>query len=129
MLEASNIICLLEPFYRNLGKRLVKTPKLYFMDTGLACYLAGFRSANDLRRSGLIGPMFETFVLGQMVRWYANQGKSPAIYYYRDHYGHEVDFVISVGEKLKLFECKWSETPSYRVKGFEEISKLIGENA
>jgi len=61
-----------------------------------------------------------------MLRWYSNRGRAPDIYFYRDHQGREVDFVVPVGDKLKLFECKWSETPGTRVKGFEEISRLIG---
>ncbi len=126
VLEASNIIYLLEPFYKNLGKRIVKTPKLYFLDTGLACYLSGIRTTMDLKGSGLIGALFETIVLGQMVRWHTNQGKQPALYFWRDHTGHEVDFVIPIGDKLKLIECKWSESSPDRVKGFEEIEKLQG---
>lgn len=126
VLEASNIIILIEPFYRNLGKRLIKTPKLYFLDTGLACYLSGMRSASDLKKSPLFGAFFETHVLSQMVRWYANLGKKPDIYFYRDVFGHEVDFVIPVGMKLKLMECKWSELPKIP-KGFEEIGHLIGD--
>jgi len=63
VLEASNVVCLIEPYYRNLGKRIVKSPKLYFTDTGLACYLAGIRSSRDLRGSGLLGAFFETHAL------------------------------------------------------------------
>ncbi|MBI4585080.1 MAG: ATP-binding protein [Planctomycetes bacterium] len=127
VLQASNIIYLLEPYYRNLGKRLVKTPKLYFLDTGLACFLAGIRSQGDLERSALLGALFETHVLGQMVRWHSNRGRRPLLCFYRDHEGHEIDFVIPIGEKLKLFECKWSESPPDVPKGFEEITALVGE--
>jgi uncharacterized protein len=126
ILEASNIIFLLEPYYRNLGKRIVKTPKLYFLDTGLAAFLAGFRTANDLRQSTLVGAFFETLVLGQIVRHMAAKGQKPNVYFFRDHYGHEVDFLIPVGEKLVLLECKWSETPPKKLKGFLEITKLVG---
>ena len=104
VLEASNIILLLEPYYQNLGKRIVKTPKLYFLDTGLACFLAGIHTVEALRQSSLLGALFETLALGQMVRAYTNQGRRPVLYFYRDHEGHEVDFVIPVGEKLKLLE-------------------------
>ena len=117
---------LLEPYYQNLGKRIVKTPKLYFLDTGLACFLAGIHTREVLRQSSLLGPLFETLALGQIVRAYANQGRRPALYFYRDHEGHEVDFVVPVGEKLKLFECKWAETPSLRQKGFHELEKRLG---
>jgi predicted AAA+ superfamily ATPase len=80
VLEASHIVYMLEPYYQNLGKRLVKTPKLYFLDTGLACFLTGLRTVEDIERSTLLGPLYETLALGQMVRWYANRGKQPRIY-------------------------------------------------
>ena len=127
ILEASNVIVLLEPYYRNLGKRIVKTPKLYFLDTGLACFLTGFRSINDLRQSALLGAFFETLVLGQIVRRFAAQGRKPNVYFFRDHSGHEVDFLVPVGEKLVLLECKWTETPPQKLKGFGEIAKLYGQ--
>lgn len=126
VLEASNVIVLLEPYYRNLGKRIVKTPKLYFLDTGLACFLAGLHTVEALRQSSLLGALFETLALGQMVRAYANRGRRPVMYFYRDHEGHEVDFVIPVGEKLALFECKWAEAPAPQVKGFSALEKLVG---
>jgi len=125
VLEASGIIVLLEPYYRNLGKRLVKTPKLYFLDTGLACFLAGFRALDDLRDSALLGAFFETQVLAQIVRWYANRGLPPAVYFFRDHHGNEVDFVIPVGERLKLVEAKLSETPESQPRGFQEVERAL----
>lgn len=127
VLEASCIVKLLEPYHRNIGKRIVKTPKLFFLDTGLACFLCGLQSPDALRSSSLIGPMFETLVLGQLVRAAANQGLSIPIYFYRDHAGREVDFVIPEGEKLHLYECKWSETISHDSRGFAELRSLIGE--
>jgi len=65
-------------------------------------------------------------VLGQILRWYANRGRRAPVSFYRDHHGHEVDFVIPVGEKLKLIECKWAETPPATTPGFEELGKLAG---
>ena len=127
VLEASQIIYLLEPYYENLGKRLVKTPKLYFLDTGLACFLTGFRSPEDLSKSTMLGAFFETLVLGQMIRWFANQGMEERIYFYRDHQGTEVDFVIPVGKQLKLYECKYSEDPG-PVKAFAQLGHLFGKN-
>ena len=128
VLEASNVVTLLEPFYENLGKRIVKTPKLYFMDTGLACHLAGLRTASDLRASGLVGAMFETQVLGQIIRWYANRGLPAPVYFYRDHQGKEMDFVIPVGERLKLIECKLSETVTYPQRIFDVFSERLGDD-
>jgi uncharacterized protein len=125
VLEASGVVVLLEPYYRNLGKRLVKTPKLYFADTGLACFLAGIDSGETLRKSALLGALFETLALGQLLRHLANRGDPSRIYFYRDHQGNEVDFVIPVGEKLHLFECKWAETPDPRPRGFIEMEKRL----
>ena len=126
VLEASSIVALVEPYYRNLGKRLVKTPKLYFLDTGLACFLCGLDSAEGVRQSSLLGALFETFVFGQIVRAFANRGQPLALYFYRDHHGNEVDFVLPKGEKLHLIECKWSESPDPAQKGFLEIERLLG---
>jgi predicted AAA+ superfamily ATPase len=126
VLEASQIIYILEPYYENLGKRLVKTPKLYFLDTGLACFLTGFRSPEDLAKSTMIGALFETLVLGQIIRWFANRGMEERVYFYRDHQGAEVDFVIPVGKQLKLYECKYSEDPG-PVKAFGQMENLFGK--
>ncbi len=126
VLETSGIIRFLEPYYRNLGKRMVKTPKLYFLDTGLACFLAGLKSPEALRDSTMLGPVFETLCFGQMVRSYAHRGYQADLYFYRDHTGKEVDFVIPVGEKLELFEAKWAEELPAELPGFKEIDKLLG---
>lgn len=126
VLNASQIVSLVEPYYENLGKRLVKTPKLYFLDTGLACFLAGLRSTRDLSASVLLGPLFETLVFGQIVRWHANKGKTLKLYFYRDHSGTEVDFVVPIGDKLKLYECKWTEV-SGPIKSFHTLAKAVGE--
>jgi hypothetical protein len=126
VLEASNVVALLPPYYRSLGKRLVKTPKLYFLDTGLAAFLCGLDSPEAVRGSALLGPLFETLVLGQIVRAFANRGEPASVCFYRDHYGNEVDFVIPVGEKLHLIEAKWAETPDTAPRGFAEIERLAG---
>lgn len=128
VLEASGIIWLLEPYYGNPGKRIVKSPKLYFTDTGLAAYLAGFRSEEDLAQSPLLGAFFESHVLGQMVRKYVNRCRRPAIYFFRDHHGHEVDFIVPIGGRLRLYECKWSEDPSAVVPSFAVIEKAVGSH-
>jgi uncharacterized protein len=128
VLEASGIIKLVEPYYSNLGKRLVKTPKLYFMDTGLCCFLAGFTSVQTLADSTMLGAMFETAALGQIVRHATNRGAPVSVYFYRDHHGVEVDFVIPIGEKLRLIECKWAETPT-EPRAFSELERLAGRSA
>jgi uncharacterized protein len=127
VLVASGTVHLLEPFYRNLGKRIVKSPKLYFLDTGLACFLTGIRTVSALQDSALLGAMFETLVLGQMIRRLANAGRRPNLYFYRDHHGNEVDFLIPQGERVRLFESKWSESGRAGTRGFVEVTRLLGE--
>lgn len=126
VLDASNVVYLLEPYFENLGKRIVKSPKLYFLDTGLCCFLLGARAPRDVSNSPLLGALFETHVLGQIVRHFANLGRRPDLYFYRDHHGREVDFVIPSAGRFKLIECKWTESPSAAQRGFAEIESLAG---
>ena len=126
VLNASNIVFLLEPYFENLGKRIVKTPKLYFLDIGLCSYLLGARSADDLLRSPMLGAIFETHVLGQIVRHFTNQGRRREVYFYRDHHGREVDFLIPRAGRFALIECKWAESPGSTHRGFSELESLVG---
>lgn len=126
VLDASNIVLLLEPYFENLGKRIVKTPKLHFLDTGLCSYLLGARTTADLLRSPMLGAMFETHVLGQIVRHYANQGLRRDLYFYRDHQGREIDFLIPAAGRFVLIECKWAESPGSTQRGFSEFGSLVG---
>jgi hypothetical protein len=128
ILEISNIVYLLHPYYENIGKRLVKTPKIYFLDTGLLLYLLGIRSQDELLDSPLLGNIFETVCLGQIVRYYENKGIRPDLYFYRDAYGHEVDFVIPTGGKLILIESKWLYPLDKRKELFSSIKNVIPEN-
>ena len=126
VLDASKIVFLLEPYFENLGKRIVKMPKLYFLDTGLCSYLLGARTPEDLIRSPMLGAIFETHVAGQIVRHYANQGRRREIYFYRDHHGREVDFLIPSAGRFALVECKWAESPGPTHRGFSELEALVG---
>lgn len=112
ILQASGIISLLEPYHVNTTKRLAKTPKLYFMDTGLCCWLAGWNSAEHLKNSMFAGAILETWVYGQLVRSFANSGKRPFLYYYRDRDGAEVDFIYLMNGCLYPMEVKRSSSPS-----------------
>ncbi|MCB1214067.1 MAG: ATP-binding protein [Deltaproteobacteria bacterium] len=128
-LEASNIIYLLPPYFENLGKRQVKSPKVYFLDTGLLCFLLGIHQVKDIKSSSLLGSIFETHVLGQMVRHFDHQGMPPEIYFYRDHHGMEVDFIIPSGAKLKLYEAKFSEKPDVKAwKNLLKVREQMGAN-
>ncbi len=100
ILECSFIIKLLRPHYKNFNKRLIKSPKLYFMDTGLLCHLLKIRSAAQLGKSEMRGHVFETAVIDELIKSYYNRRREPDIFFWRDSNGHEVDLLISRGEEL-----------------------------
>ncbi len=112
VLEASHQVFLLEPYFKSLGKRLIKSPKLYLTDTGLACFLAGISTWKQLRDGPLLGPLWETFVVNQALRGRASSGGRPALWYWRTREGHEVDLLMQDGGKLWLAEAKAAENPS-----------------
>jgi predicted AAA+ superfamily ATPase len=112
ILQTSGIVELLEPYHVNTTKRLAKTPKLYFMDTGLCCWLAGWENAALLMNSGYAGAILETWVYGQLVRSFANAGESPRLTYYRDRNGAEGDFIHEKNGCLYPMEVKRSSSPS-----------------
>ncbi len=111
ILETTGQILLIPPFYENFGKRLVKSPKLYFVDSGLACHLLGVTSEGELNRSHFLGPLFEGFVASEIVKQQLNGGRRKEIYYFRDHQGLEIDLVVPTGDRaLTLLEIKASRT-------------------
>ena len=112
ILEASFIVFRLPPFHSNLGKRLVKMPKLHFYDTGLVCWLIGIRTAEQLRTHPLRGPIFETWVVSEIVKHRMNVGERRGLYFYRNRDGAEVDLVIESPSGVTLVEAKSSQTPS-----------------
>ncbi|MBI2898447.1 MAG: ATP-binding protein [Deltaproteobacteria bacterium] len=109
VLQASDQVALLEPWFANWGKRLVKTPKLYFKDTGLLCFLLGL-TGKSLVRSPFLGPVWETAVFGELRRRAARQGRR-SLWFYRDVQGREVDFLLLGGGRPSLVECKWTDVP------------------
>jgi len=112
ILEITGQIILVPPFFENFGKRLVKSPKLYFADSGLACHLLGVSSEKTLSRSVFLGPVFEGFVASEIVKHQIHSGKAKALYYFRDQQGLEVDFLVPLGEaRLVLLEAKATRTP------------------
>ncbi len=111
ILETTGEILLIPPFFENFGKRLIKSPKLYFTDSGLACHLLGIESEGMLSRSHFLGPMFEGFVASEIAKLQAGSGRGRELYYFRDQQGLEVDFVVPLGgAKLVLLEAKASST-------------------
>lgn len=112
ILEASFIVFRLPPFHRNQNKRLVKSPKLHFYDAGLVCWLIGIRTPEQLRSHPLRGPIFETWVVSEIVKHRMNLGETRGIFFYRSRDGAEVDLVIEHSSHLTLIEAKSSQTPS-----------------
>ena len=112
ILESSFILFRLPPFLANLNKRLVKMPKLHFYDTGLVCWLLGIRHADQLRTHPLRGPIFETWVVSEIVKHRMNRGESRGLFFYRNREGAEVDLVIENPSGCTLVEAKASQTPS-----------------
>jgi predicted AAA+ superfamily ATPase len=110
MLEASGQIVLLEPWYSNRTKSIVKSPKLYIADTGLLCALLNIRSEEDLRLSPAAGAVWETFVFAQLRARERRAGRAGGLFFWRDR-TREVDFVVDAGGRLELFEAKWTELP------------------
>lgn len=111
ILQASYIIFLLHPYHVNFNKRLTKSSKLYFYDTGLACSLLKMRSAQDLALSPFKGPLFECFIISDLIKQYCNMGIEAPIYFWRDLNGRtEVDCLIHKGSKLLAIEIKAGET-------------------
>lgn len=112
VLQASNQVLLLEPYHRSLGKRLVKTPKLYLSDTGLASFLMGFDSLGATWQSPHAGALWETHVVGQWVRWRQWHAPAASLWYWRDQAGHEVDLVVDHNNRLTPIECKLTQRPA-----------------
>lgn len=127
ILEASFIIHLLQPYYRNMNKRLVKQPKLYFHDTGLLCSLLGLRKAADLATHHLRGSIFENYVIAECIKQAYHHGRRPGAYFWRDHSGHEVDLLVEDGPTLRAVEIKSGETlHSEFFAGLKWISPCLG---
>lgn len=113
VLEVTGQIVLVPPYFESFGKRLLKSPKLYFVDSGLAAHLLGVDDAKALERSPFLGALWEGFVAAEIVKRRANSGRRPDVYWFRDQQGLEVDFVVPRGDKrLLLVEAKASRTVS-----------------
>ncbi len=126
VLEASYIVRLVTPYFRNFGKRLIKAPKLYFVETGLAAYLLGLQSEEQIARDPLLGNLFENMVVMEIVKARLNAGKDPNVYFFRDSQGLEVDIVLDVGRRLVPIEVKAAYTPNAEmhrsVRRFAELT-------
>lgn len=110
LLEASFIITLLQPHFNNFNKRLIKAPKFYFWDVGLACHLLGIERAEQVASHPLVGSLFETFVVTELMKQRLNRVREPRLYYWRDNAGHEVDLLYESGDAVIPIEIKSGAT-------------------
>ena len=111
VLEATYQVFLLRPYHANVGKRLVKTPKVYMADVGLLCYLTGTRTARQAREGPLAGAIFETAVVAEVVRTLTHRGREPRVHFWRTSAGSELDLLIEESDRLVPIEAKASATP------------------
>jgi len=126
ILEASFIIRIVPPYYKNMNKRLVKSPKLYFIDTGLCCYLLGIKKPEQLTGHPLLGSIFETYVFSELFKSIYNKVENDNLYFYRDHRGNEVDVVFDMVTSLTQLEIKLSKTVTSNV--FKGLNFLLRQS-
>ena len=130
VLEASYLVFLLRPHHANFNKRLIKSPKLYFLDTGLLCWLLGIQESGQLEAHPLRGAVFETFVISELRKAFLNRGEPPMFYFWRDSNGNEVDLLIESGGGLIPIEIKSGQTLNRDFfTGLERWNALAGSMA
>jgi predicted AAA+ superfamily ATPase len=129
VLEASLIVFRLPPFHRNFGKRLTKSPKIYFTDPGLASYLLGIETPEQLERDPLAGSLFENLVVGEALKSRTNAGKVPNLYFFRDHNGNEIDLLYPDGNRVIPIEIKSAQTfDKGFARGIHYYQKISGSD-
>ncbi|MBW2178527.1 MAG: ATP-binding protein [Deltaproteobacteria bacterium] len=129
VLEASYTIFLLQPYHRNIGKRLVKSPKLYFYDVGLAAFLLGIENEKQVSRDPLRGNLFENLIITEALKHRFNQGKKNNLYFYRDSKGNEIDLLLVSGNDIFPIEIKsgMTVTGDY-FKGLKHFAKIFSDH-
>lgn len=130
VLEASYQVLILRPYFANMGKRMIKAPKVYFTDTGTLCYLVGLQDPKHAAASPMGGAIFENAVLMEIVKGLEHRGITPRVYFWRTSYGAEVDLLVEVGGKLVPIEVKLSATPRPAMaQGILVFRKVFGTKA
>ena len=125
ILETSFIIYKLPPYFKNFGKRVTKSPKYYFMEIGLLCFLLGLQKPNHIYRDPLVGGIFENLVVIEALKSLFNQGKNSSLYFFRDSNGREIDLLYHSASRLKAFEIKSSATyQPFLAKKLSQIKKM-----
>ncbi len=132
ILEASYIVFMLQPHHTNFNKRLTKTPKIYFYDTGLLCYLSEIKKASQLNSHYNRGGVFENFVIAELIKKYYNQGKRPNLNFWQNNHGKEIDLIVNRGNRLTPVEIKSSVTMNPKqldnIDYWHKLSKENSEN-
>jgi len=128
LLVSSGIVLLVEPYFNNALKRIIKAPNMYFMDTGLCAYLTRWTSSESLEVSAMSGAFFETYVVSEIVKSYLNAGKRPPIYYYRDSDQKEIDLIIEENGKLHPIEIKKSANPKRNADRHFSVLEKTGKD-
>jgi len=127
VLQASGQVFLLEPYFRNISKRLVKSPKLYMCDTGLAAFLMGFESWQALERHPAAGQLWETYVIMEVVKFFFSRGRNVPLWFWRTARGDEVDLIVERNGRATAIECKLTEVADKSgVKGLNAFAKDYG---
>ncbi len=130
VLEATYQIIILRPYFANIGKRLVKTPKVYFTDTGILCYLTGLKNPEHMAYGPMGGAIMETAVLGEIFKRLTHRGMEPRVYFWRTAAGIEVDFIIDMNGKLIPIEAKHSATPNLAMTaGIKKFREDLNKSA
>ena len=129
ILEAAYVIYLLPSWHKNFNKRLIKSPKLYFYDTGIACSLLRVKTVDDLRIHFTLGSLFENMVITEILKDYYNMGERPELYFWRDHHGVEVDLIIDRGSTFSKVEIKSARTIHKEfLRNLSALDRYTGRN-
>jgi predicted AAA+ superfamily ATPase len=124
-LETSGIIYLLKPYFKNIAKRFVKRPKLYFLDRGLCAYLSSWNTWKNLESGAMSGNFFETFVISEIIKSYHHNGQFPSLSYYRDSNQNEIDLLIEANAKFHPIQIKKTANPTKNdIKSFKILSSI-----
>ena len=128
LLVTSGLVILIEPYFNNLLKRVIKSPRMYFVDTGLCTYLTKWNSVEALEAGAMSGKFFETWVVSEIYKSFINNGKRPPLYYYRDSNKKEIDLIIDENNTLYPIEIKKSSSPSKATKNFNALDPVAIES-
>ncbi len=129
VLEASYVVFLLPAYYRNWKKRIIKAPKLYFYDTGLAAYLLGIEHPSQVSRDPLRGALFENFVVIEFLKYFWSHGREAQLYFFRDNHGSEVDLILEKSRRITAVEIKAGQTIQTEfMKGLDFLKRLAGKD-